>query len=196
MTGGFAVAFVLCLVLAFLLAATEAALQRVTRGGAQELADEGRRGAHFLVTITTDSAGYLSVTTFVRVTLEMTAAVVATILAYRYFDDVWEVLTAAIGCMVLASFVIVGVSPRTLGRQHAVAIALASARPVVWLRRLLGPLARLLVTVGNAVTPGKGFRDGPFQSEAELRELLADESLLLQAASARNAVRRATPARR
>ena len=59
-------------------AATEAALQRVTRGGAQELADEGRRGAHFLVTITTDSAGYLSVTTFARVTLEMTAAVVAT----------------------------------------------------------------------------------------------------------------------
>ncbi|WP_068432450.1 hemolysin family protein [Piscicoccus intestinalis] len=182
MTGGFAVAFVLCLVLAFLLAATEAALQRVTRGGAQELADEGRRGAHFLVTITTDSAGYLSVTTFVRVTLEMTAAVVATILAYRYFDDVWEVLTAAIGCMVLASFVIVGVSPRTLGRQHAVAIALASARPVVWLRRLLGPLARLLVTVGNAVTPGKGFRDGPFQSEAELREFvdLAGDNALIE----------------
>ena len=40
MTGGFVVAFVLCLVLAFLLAATEAALQRVTRGGAQELADD------------------------------------------------------------------------------------------------------------------------------------------------------------
>lgn len=182
MTGGFVVAFVLCLVLAFLLAATEAALQRVTRGGAQELADEGRRGAHFLVTITTDSAGYLSVTTFVRVTLEMTAAVVATILAYRYFDDVWEALAAAIGAMVLASFVIVGVSPRTLGRQHAVGIALASARFVVWLRRLLGPLARLLVTVGNAVTPGKGFRDGPFQSEAELREFvdLAGDNALIE----------------
>ena len=52
----------------------------------------------------------------------------------------------------------------------------------MWLRRLLGPLARLLVTVGNAVTPGKGFRDGPFQSEAELREFvdLAGDNALIE----------------
>ncbi len=124
------------------------------------------------VIVTSDSAGYLSVTTFVRITLEMTAAVVATIVAYDYFDAVWEVLLFAVAVLAVASFVIVGVSPRTLGRQNAVGISLAAAPVVVWLRRILGPLARLLVTVGNAVTPGKGFRDGPFESEAELRELL------------------------
>ena len=37
---------------------------------------------------------------------------------------------------------------------------------------MLGPLARLLVAFGNALTPGRGFRDGPFASEAELRELV------------------------
>ena len=172
MTGGFVLAFVVCLTLAFLLAAAEAALQRVTRGGADELLEEGRRGAKALHLVTGDSAGYLSVTTFVRITLEMTAAVVATIVAYEYFDDLWEVVLSAIAVLAVASVAIVGVSPRTLGRQHAVGISLAAAPAVVWLRRLLGPLARLLVTLGNAVTPGKGFRDGPFESEAELRELL------------------------
>jgi CBS domain containing-hemolysin-like protein len=51
------------------------------------------------------------------------------------------------------------------------------------LTRVLGPLARLLVLVGNLLTPGPGFRDGPFASEAELRELvdIAEESELIEA---------------
>ena len=48
---------------------------------------------------------------------------------------------------------------------------------------MLGPVARLLVALGNAVTPGRGYRDGPFQSEAELRDLvdLAGETALIEA---------------
>jgi CBS domain containing-hemolysin-like protein len=84
--------------------------------------------------------------------------------------------------MVVVTFVLVGVSPRTLGRQHSTAIALATAPFVIWMRRLLGPVARLLVTFGNAVTPGRGYRDGPFRSEAELRDLLdlAGESAIIE----------------
>ena len=54
---------------------------------------------------------------------------------------------------------------------------------LVWLRRVLGPVARLLVALGNAVTPGEGYRDGPFDSEAELRDLvdLAGETALIEA---------------
>jgi CBS domain containing-hemolysin-like protein len=40
------------------------------------------------------------------------------------------------------------------------------------LGRLFNPLASLLTLFGNAITPGKGFRDGPFASEVELRELV------------------------
>ena len=52
---------------------------------------------------------------------------------------------------------------------------------------MLGPLPRLLILLGNALTPGKGFREGPFASEAELRELvdLAEERGVVEAASAR-----------
>ena len=49
---------------------------------------------------------------------------------------------------------------------------MASARPVAFLAALLGPLATLLILIGNAVTPGKGYREGPFASQAELREMV------------------------
>jgi CBS domain containing-hemolysin-like protein len=47
---------------------------------------------------------------------------------------------------------------------------------------VLGPLSRLLVALGNAVTPGRGFATDPFQSESELRDLvdIAGESALIE----------------
>jgi CBS domain containing-hemolysin-like protein len=44
-------------------------------------------------------------------------------------------------------------------------------------------LTKLLILLGNALTPGRGFRDGPFASEAELRDLvdLAEERSLIEA---------------
>ena len=51
---------------------------------------------------------------------------------------------------------------------------------------ILGPLPRLLILVGNAITPGKGFREGPFSTETELRELVD-----LAEASSGDRVRRA-----
>lgn len=37
---------------------------------------------------------------------------------------------------------------------------------------LLTPISRLLILLGNALTPGRGFRNGPFSSEIELREVV------------------------
>jgi CBS domain containing-hemolysin-like protein len=51
-------------------------------------------------------------------------------------------------------------------------VALAMSGPLLFLTRLLGPLSRLLILLGNALTPGKGFREGPFATEAELREMV------------------------
>ena len=52
---------------------------------------------------------------------------------------------------------------------------------------VLGPVSRLLIFVGNAITPGKGFREGPFSSEAELRELvdLAEASRVIESDESR-----------
>jgi CBS domain containing-hemolysin-like protein len=95
----------------------------------------------------------------------------------------WQASLAAVATITAAFFVAVGVGPRTLGRQHADSVGLATAPLMLALTRVLGPLARLLVVVGNVLTPGRGFRDGPFASEAELRELvdMAGESKLIDA---------------
>ena len=83
----------------------------------------------------------------------------------------WALLIAA-AIMTVVSFVAVGVGPRTLGRQHAYSIALASAFPLQAISVLLAPISRLLILLGNALTPGRGFRNGPFASEIELREVV------------------------
>lgn len=62
--------------------------------------------------------------------------------------------------------------PRTIGRQNAYTIALTSAVPLQAISVLLTPISRLLIVLGNALTPGRGFRNGPFASEIELREVV------------------------
>ena len=74
--------------------------------------------------------------------------------------------------MVVVSFVAIGVGPRTVGRQNAYTIALLAALPLQAISVLLTPISRLLVLIGNALTPGRGFRNGPFASEIELREVV------------------------
>ena len=48
-------------------------------------------------------------------------------------------------------------------------------------------MPRLLILVGNALTPGKGFREGPFNTETELRELvdIAEASALIESGERR-----------
>jgi CBS domain containing-hemolysin-like protein len=171
------------IVIAFLLSAAEAAIFRMSRVRAQELYDEGRSGAKSLLKVVAESPPYISVIAFVRVVAEATTAVLVTLAVAEAVDSTVKALLLSIAIMAVVSFVIVGVSPRTLGRQNFEAVALWSAPFAVGLHRVLGPLARLLVVLGNAVTPGRGYRDGPFQTESELRDLLdmAGESEVIEA---------------
>lgn len=175
-------AAVVAVLLAFLLALSEAAVQRTSRVRAEELADEGRAGSAALHRIVADSAAHVSVAVFLRTVFEMVAAVCTTLAIQSWVGSFWSSLLIAIGVLTAVSFALVGVSPRTLGRQHSDAVALATAPVLIWCRRVLGPIARLLVAMANAVTPGRGYRDGPFQSESELRDLvdIAGESSLIE----------------
>jgi CBS domain containing-hemolysin-like protein len=167
---------------AFLLAAGETALQRVGRQRAAQLHEERRRGSRALVRITADAAPYLAVATFVRVTAEAATAVLVTVAVDTVADSHWRTALIATAIMAVVSFGVVGVSPRTLGRQHVEDVALLAAPVVRFLRLFLGPVAKLLVVVANAVTPGRGYAEGPFASESELRELvdLAGESSVIE----------------
>jgi CBS domain containing-hemolysin-like protein len=169
-------------VLGGLAAGAEAALSRVSRVAAEELQRDGRRGAARLQQVLEDPARYLNLLTLLRVTAELVATVLVTVAMLELFDETWQAVLVASASMVVVSYIAIGVSPRTLGRQHPAPIALAGARFVHPLARVLGPLPQLLIVVGNALTPGKGFAEGPFASEAELRELvdLAEENQLIE----------------
>jgi len=176
-------AAVLATLVAFLISTAEAAFSRMSRTRAHELLDEGRPGAKALVKVVGDTAAYLSVLSFLRVIAESTVAVMVTLAVVDRVEGTWQPFLVAIAIMALISFAVVGVSPGTLGAQHSSRVALAAAPTTVWLRRVLGPFSRLLIALTNAVTPGKGFRDGPFESESELRDLvdLARDSALIEA---------------
>jgi CBS domain containing-hemolysin-like protein len=175
------VAGVLVLV-AGVFAGAEAALSKVSRVAADDYEREGRRGAHRLRKVLDDPARYLNLLTLLRVTAELVATVLVTVAALNIFDRVWQATVAAAASMVLISYIAIGVSPRTLGRQHPGPVALMASRLVYPLARVLGPLPQLLILVGNALTPGKGYREGPFATEAELRDLvdLAEENQLIE----------------
>ena len=181
-SGGLVVVALVLVAVAGGFAASEAALARVSRTRAAELVDAGRRGSAALARVVEEPAPTLSVATFLRVLAESGAAVAVTLVATGTTAVWWHAGLAAAAIMAALLFVVVGVGPRTIGRQHADTVGLVAAPVVTALARVLGPLARLLVAVGNMLTPGPGYRDGPFASEAELRDLvdIASETDLIE----------------
>ncbi|MFC5720160.1 hemolysin family protein [Streptomyces gamaensis] len=182
MTGRLIAVAVLLLVLAWLAACAEAGLARISPFRAEEALRTGKRGGRKLAAVAADPTRYLNLALLLRVACEMAAGVTVTYLCLSAFAETWQALTVAVVVMVLVSFVAVGVSPRTIGRQHPVGTSIAAAQVLVPLARVLGPVPQLLILVGNALTPGKGFRKGPFASEAELRALvdLAEKESLIE----------------
>ena len=163
------VSIIALLAFAGFLAASESALTSISRIVVEEL--EGKRGGALLRKYSAQPARYLNVILLVRKLCELTATVLlASILLRNYPSAQAMALTVLI--MVVLSYVVVGVGPRTLGKQQPHKYARYGIIVAYGLAVILGPVTKLLITVGNAITPGKGFRSGPFTSEAELRDLV------------------------
>lgn len=158
-------------VLAGLLGCLEAALSSVSRVRVEELVRDGRAGANRLQRVLADPPRSLNLLLLLRLLFELAAAGVVV----SYFVDRLDgslAVVLAVAVMTVVSYVFVGVAPRTIGMQQAERVALLGSGVALGLTRVFGPLPRLLILLGNALTPGKGFREGPFASEAELRDLV------------------------
>ena len=163
---------VLLVPVAGLFAAADAALNSVSRAHVDSLVREGKPGARALAKVVADRPRHVNLLLLLRLAAETAATVLVTIAFVQVFATAWVGALVAAGVMVVVSYVFIGVGPRTLGRQHPYRIGMLLAAPVRALGTLLGPLSRLLIVIGNMVTPGHGFRQGPFSSEIELRELV------------------------
>ena len=163
------ISIIALLAFAGFLAASEAALTSISRIVVEEL--EGKRGGALLRKYSAQPARYLNVILLVRKLCELTATVLLASIFLRNYPSA-QAMALTVLIMVVLSYVVVGVGPRTLGKQQPHKYARYGIIVAYGLAFILGPVTKLLITVGNAITPGKGFRSGPFTSEAELRDLV------------------------
>ncbi|MBD0322803.1 MAG: HlyC/CorC family transporter [Aldersonia sp.] len=152
-------------------AAIDSALNTISPARIDDLVRAERPGAQRLERVVDERARYVNLMVLLRLAAEITATVLLAAALLDLLTPAWALTVAAV-VMVLVDYLVIGVGPRTLGRQHAYTIALVAALPVQVIGTLVEPLTRLLILIGNAITPGRGFRHGPFASEIELRELV------------------------
>ena len=162
----------LLVTIAGVVTAAETALARVSKVTIELLAKDGNKKAKRLARMIDDRARYVNTLMFVKVTLSTVAIVLVTVGMLDFGPDGSFAIFLAALIMVVVGYVALGVAPETLGRQRTDSIALNTARLTELLTLFLGPLSRLFILIGNAVTPGKGYREGPFATQAELRELV------------------------
>ncbi len=158
--------------LAGFFAMVDASLSHVSRARVGQLERDGVRGAARLRAVVDDAPRHISLLLLLQVGAELLATTLVALVSVDRFGAGWRAVLLAAGVMTVVSFVLVGVGPRTLGRQHAYPVALRTAGLTHGLVRVLGPLTRLLILLANALTPGRGYRQGPFASEVELREMV------------------------
>lgn len=153
-----------------LMAALDAALGVTSRADLLDLSASGRNGAA-LARIAADPEAHGNAVVFIRILAETAAAVIVTAAFTIIFDNIWWALLAAAVLMTAVSFVLVGASPRAVGRQHARGLLRGGAPIVRGARIVLGPLAHLLVVLGDRVTPGI-HRGTSFASEEQLLSMV------------------------
>ena len=162
----------LCAVGASVLAALETALGGLTKARAERLVEQGEKGADRIFLIAQDPAPTINAVMFTRMTLEITSIVLASLVIFTQLAMDWQRALVTIGIMLVVSFILWGVAPRTLGRQNPEKTLRIFGPLASGLTTVFGPVAQLMVLLGNALTPGRGYRDGPFATEAELRDLV------------------------
>ncbi|WP_323958487.1 CBS domain-containing protein [Arthrobacter sp. JZ12] len=119
---------------------------------------------------------YLHALRFWRVWFEMAAAVAVALLFFDVLGNIWLAGLLATVTMAGLGFVLVGVSPRQLGRAHAASVVPLTAPLVRLLGMVLGPVPRWLVGLGSALAPGSARVEAAFFTEEEFRELLSRAS--------------------
>lgn len=153
-----------------LLAIAEASLTRMSRVRALALVEEGRRNAVTLERVEADPPRFLNAIYLAVMFAQNGSAILVAILAEREFGGLGVTLVSV--AFTLLYFVLVEAMSKTFGVLHSDRAALAVA-PLVWfLGRALAAPTRALIGLANVLLPGKGLKQGPFVSEADLRSMV------------------------
>lgn len=166
------VALLVVLPFAGVLSSVETALGSLSVARVEALVKDEKPGAPRLLRVVQDRPDYINLLVLLRTACEASAAVLVTVVALGVLGDRGSSVAVAVTVVTLLIYVVVGVVSRTVGRRNPYSVSLRSATVLVVVRRILGPLSRVLVWFGGVVTPGRGLRAGPFSTEIELREMV------------------------
>ena len=174
--GWFIAAAIVLVAFGGLIAAVDSAISVQSRADIVDLAEKFR-AKRSLRSIANDTGAHQNALNFMRVIAETTAAVLVTLVFATTVEELWIALLLSALIMTAVSFVLVGASPRSVGRAHPAALLTFTAPFVHFGRVLLGPIANALVALGNRVTPGR-TRLATFISEDQLLSMVDEATEL------------------
>jgi len=117
-------------------------------------------------------ARYGPLLTLIQVCAEVSAAVLVTLAFAHWLGGGWQVFLPAVGVLLLARYVLIGVGPRAMGKRRAERIAGTAVRLLRPLHRLLGPLPGLLEAVTGVLPLGSHGAEAEMSGRPEVQGLV------------------------
>jgi CBS domain containing-hemolysin-like protein len=159
-------------ILAAFFIAGRTAILKTSESRVEQLRREEVKGIEKLQKVISEKAKHVAVLQLVALALTSTGGVILTFVFIESNLSLNSALIFAIIVVSLLGFIVLGVAPETLGRQKSDRISLMTAPIALIIKPIIWPIAKLLVAIGNALTPGKGFKEGPFATAEDLRDLV------------------------
>ena len=163
---------VLVELLAAFFIASRTAILKTSESRVEALRRDEIKGVEKLQKVISEKAKYVAVLQLVALALTSTGGVLLTFVFIETSVNLNLALLLAILVVSLLGFIVLGVAPETLGRQKSDRISIFAAPVALAIKPIIWPIAKLLVAVGNALTPGRGFKEGPFATAEDLRDLV------------------------
>lgn len=168
----FIVIAVLVELLAAFFIASRTAILKTSESRVETLRRDEIKGVEKLQKVILEKAKHVAVLQLVALALTSTGGVLLTFVFIETSVNLNSALILAILVVSLLGFIVLGVAPETLGRQKSDRISIFAAPVALAIKPIIWPIAKLLVAVGNALTPGRGFKEGPFATAEDLRDLV------------------------
>ena len=159
-------------ILAAFFIAGRTAILKTSESRVEQLRREDVKGIEKLQKVISEKAKHVAVLQLVALALTSAGGVLLTFVFIESKINLNSALIFAIIVVSLVGFIVLGVAPETLGKQKSDRISLITAPVALAIKPIIWPIAKLLVAVGNALTPGKGFKEGPFATAEDLRDLV------------------------
>ncbi len=159
-------------ILAAVFIATKTAISRTSESRVGVFAKESGKNTIKLEKVITDKTKHVASLQLLALALTSAGGVFLTFVIIKiYSANSFSIFLSTV-IVSLLGFIVLGVAPETLGRQKSDAIAYYMSPMSLLIKPVLWPIAKILVSIGNALTPGKGFKDGPFATAEDLRDLV------------------------